>query len=144
MSPAGNLETQAEDLSESEVDQRNGPLNDRTALGTRSAQTQVAATATYASRASAIEQVMRATAGEKPAVKRAALAALLDQVPPPTTWGTNIVWIVFVGGLVLILALAVLGLTHVLGTGVTDDKLVTIFTTVLAGLLGLFAQKPGT
>ena len=51
-------------------------------------------------------------------------------------------WIILVSGLVLLLLLALLGLTHVIGSGVSDDKVVTLFTTVLAGLLGLFVKSP--
>jgi hypothetical protein len=91
-----------------------------------------------AERAASVEQVMTATANETPAVKEAALQVL----PPPSPSATDVVWIVLVSGLVVILILALLGLTHVIGTSVSDDKLVTIFTTVLAGLLGMFVKSP--
>ena len=45
-------------------------------------------------------------------------------------------------GLVLVLIIALLALAHVIGSKVSDDKVVTVFTTVLAGLLGLFVKSP--
>jgi hypothetical protein len=38
--------------------------------------------------------------------------------------------------------LAVLSLAHVIGSGVEDDKMLTVLTTALAGLLGLFVSPP--
>ncbi len=96
-------------------------------------------TETTVSRAEGVQQVLQAAADESPAVKQAALSAL---VPAPGKTAADIVWIVLVSGLIVILVLAVLALTHVLGHTVSDDKIVTIFTTVLAGLLGLFAKSP--
>jgi hypothetical protein len=46
-------------------------------------------------------------------------------------------------GLVVILILSILGLIHVFGHSISDDKLITVFTTTLAGLLGLFIKAPG-
>lgn len=99
------------------------------------------ATETTTDRAHSVQQVLEATTGESSAVKQAALSAL---VPPPGRTAADIVWIVLVCGLVVLLVLAILGLTHVLGHTVNEDKIVTIFTTVLAGLLGLFAKSPGS
>ena len=96
-------------------------------------------TETSAERADSVQRVLSATASETPEVKRAALSVL---VPAPGKTAADIVWIVLVAGLIVILVLAILGLTHVLGHTVSDDKIVTIFTTVLAGLLGLFAKSP--
>ena len=97
---------------------------------------------TSAQRAASVKQVVEATAGENSEVKQAALSALTAPIPAPTHSAADIVWVVLVTGLVVLLVLAILGLTHVLGHEVADDKIVTIFTTVLAGLLGLFVKSP--
>jgi hypothetical protein len=97
---------------------------------------------TSAQRAASVTQVVEATASENSDVKQAALNALTAPIPGPTRTAADIVWIVLVSGLVVLLVLATLGLTHVLGSDVADDKVVTIFTTVLAGLLGLFVKNP--
>jgi uncharacterized integral membrane protein len=97
---------------------------------------------TSAQRAASVQQVMQATTNEVPEVKQTALNALGVPIPGPTRSAADIVWVILVTGLVILLVLAVLGLTHVLGHSVADDKIVTIFTTVLAGLLGLFVKSP--
>jgi hypothetical protein len=94
---------------------------------------------TTADRAESVQLVLNAAANESTSVKEAALSAL---VPVPGRTAADVVWVMLVGGLIVILVLAILGLTHVLGHTVSDDKLVTVFTTVLAGLLGLFARAP--
>jgi hypothetical protein len=98
---------------------------------------------TSAQRAASIQQVMQVTGDQTPEVKKAALEAL-GPVPNPSHSAADILWIILVSGLVVILVLTILGLTHVIGNNVTDDKIVTIFTTVLAGLLGLFVKSPTT
>jgi len=50
--------------------------------------------------------------------------------------------VILITGLIVILILSGLALIHVIGTGITEDKIVTVFSTVLAGLLGLFAKSP--
>jgi uncharacterized circularly permuted ATP-grasp superfamily protein len=52
------------------------------------------------------------------------------------------VWVILVSGLVAAVLLAVLSLAHVIGSGVEDDKMLTVLTTALAGLLGLFVSPP--
>jgi uncharacterized integral membrane protein len=96
---------------------------------------------TMAQRAASVQQVVQETAGDPPDVKKAALEAI---VLPPTRGAADLVWVILVVGLVAVLILAVLGLTHVIGTRVADDKVITIFTSALAGLLGLFVKSPVT
>jgi hypothetical protein len=97
---------------------------------------------TSADRAASVQQLMQAMAGEEPGVKEAALKAMAAPIPAPGRETTDIVWLILVSGLVVLLVLALLGLTHVIGDKVDDDKVVTILTTVLAGLLGLFVKSP--
>jgi uncharacterized integral membrane protein len=93
-------------------------------------------------RAASITSVLQKSANETDDVKVAALQQLSPPIPPPTSSAANIVWTILVSGLVAVLVLSVLALAHVIGHGVADDKLITIFTTSLAGLLGLFVAKP--
>jgi hypothetical protein len=93
-------------------------------------------------RAASIERVIRTVSTESDDVKKEALVQLSPPVPSPTRRAADVIWVILVSGLVVILVLAILGLTHVIGHGVTDDKVITIFTTSLAGLLGLFIQGP--
>jgi hypothetical protein len=96
-----------------------------------------------AHRALAIRTVLDAAENRPDAVQTAAVAAL---GPPPIQGAPPLAqvisWPILVGGLVALLLLAVLGLAHVIGSGVDDDKMITIITTVFAGLLGLFAPSP--
>jgi hypothetical protein len=89
-----------------------------------------------------VQQVLAATKGESDNVKQAALTAVGAQIPPPTWQAANILWVILVTGLAIVLVLSALALMHVIGTGITEDKIVTVFSTVLAGLLGLFAKSP--
>jgi hypothetical protein len=100
-------------------------------------------TETTSDRAAAVQQVLTATAGESTDVRTEAIKVLQPPIPAPTRTAADTVWIILVIGLVVLLVLSVLGLMHVYGHSIADDKLVTIFTTTLAGLLGLFAKGPG-
>lgn len=97
---------------------------------------------TSAQRAESVQQVLQASANETPEVKAAALTALGAPIPPPSRSAADVVWIILVVGLVTLLVLAVLGLTHVYGKHVSSDQMITVFTTSLAGLLGLFVKTP--
>lgn len=87
-------------------------------------------------RGEAVNSVLGSDQSE--ALKSQALAALGQ----PTPQGTNVVWYIIVGGLVLVLVIAALALTHWFGDKASDDKMVTIITTIVAGLLGLVAPSP--
>jgi len=97
---------------------------------------------TSAQRAASVQQVLQASADETPEVKKAALTALGAPIPPPSRSAADIVWIILVAGLVTVLLLALLGLAHVYGRHVSSDQMITVFTTSLAGLLGLFVKAP--
>lgn len=112
-----------------------------TGLVTSGAQQSNGSVESSADRAASVQQVVAATSGESADVKQKALEAAF---PAPTRSAADIAWVILVCGLVVLLVLAALAITHVIGTGVSDDKVVTIFTTVLAGLLGLFTRPPGS
>lgn len=92
-----------------------------------------------ADKAASVQRVLQMTQNESADVKANALAAIM---PPPSRDAADVVWGILVSGLVVLLVLSILGLTHVLGHKINDDKVVTVFTTSLAGLLGLFIKSP--
>ena len=96
---------------------------------------------TMAERANHLQQVLQPVAGDPPEVKRAVVEAV---VPPPRATASDIIWVILVIGLVGLLVLAILGLTHLIGSHVSDDKVITVFSSALAGLLGLFVKSPVT
>jgi hypothetical protein len=94
---------------------------------------------TSAQRAASVAQVTDAVANDPPEVKKAALQAL---IPAPRAGAADLAWVILVVGLVGVLVLSILGLTHVIGKHVTDDTIITVFSSTLAGLLGLFVKSP--
>src|SRR5689334_16537513 len=98
-------------------------------------------TETTTDRAASVQKVLQLTQNESDPVKQSALQAI---VPPPTRSTADIVWTILVSGLVAVLVLTILGLMHVVGHSIADDKIITVFTTTLAGLLGLFIKTPGS
>ncbi len=72
-----------------------------------------------------------------------AQAAALESLGPPDQRTTNALWFIVVTGLVLVALAAVAGLIAWTGNGAAQtDKLVTVITTALAGLVGLFVPSP--
>jgi hypothetical protein len=94
---------------------------------------------TSAQRAASLVQVSEAVANDPPEVKKTAFQAL---IPQPRPAAADLAWVILVVGLVGVLVLTILGLTHVIGKHVTDDTIITVFSSTLAGLLGLFVKSP--
>lgn len=97
---------------------------------------------TAAERAAAVQTVVSAVGDKTPEVQQAALEAM---VPKPSRHAADVMWVCLVAALAIILIIAVTGLID-LGDGkhmgAETDKIVTVITTVLAGLLGLFIRSP--
>jgi hypothetical protein len=96
---------------------------------------------TATQKAAAIATTMDATRDKTEAVQIAAVKA----VGAPGRGATDFIWIVVVLGLVGVLFYALWGITDLLTNDQTTkspDKLITIFTTALAALIGLFAPSP--
>ncbi len=89
--------------------------------------------------AEAVERLpQEATTSEK-------AAAIQGAMPPPTGEALNNIWYIVICGLMAILILAALTLFNIVGDDkVSDDKIITIFTTVFAGIIGLFVPSPAT
>jgi uncharacterized membrane protein YbhN (UPF0104 family) len=87
---------------------------------------------------------LTATQGESDAIKMAAITTATRTIPRPGAGTANLLWIILVcvlGGVVLASALA--GVIYVLENKVAPpDILVTIFTTSISGLIGLFVRPP--
>ena len=93
-----------------------------------------------------IRGAIEATQGQpEPIVAAAVQGAANAPVPPPPPPALNFIWRTLVVGLVLILVIALLGIIWVVQDANVDtspDVLITVFTTSLAGLLGLFVKSP--
>ena len=92
-------------------------------------------------RAAAVATAIEATTDKSDAVQIAAVQA----VGAPGRGATDFIWIVVVLGLVGALFYALWGITDLITNEhatKSPDKLLTIFTTVLAALIGLFAPSP--
>lgn len=90
----------------------------------------------------AVNDALTATEGQSEEVKAAAVAAAIP-APPPNIAGR--LWLLLVGGLIVVLVGALVGvLIAVLdgNKGTSPDVIVTLFTGVLTGLIGLFVRSP--
>lgn len=91
-------------------------------------------------RARAINDLLEKNQGESKEVKEAAIRAVIGS---PSQAATDEIWRLLVFGLLLVLVVALGGLLVILvGKGSAHDAALTVFTTTLAGLLGLFAPSP--
>jgi hypothetical protein len=98
----------------------------------------------------AVAAALTATANESDAVKAAAAggaaAATSGAIAAPSSTTTNVLWTI----LVSVLSLVVLGSAISIIIYVVENKasppdiLITIFTTTLSGLIGLFVKPPAS
>jgi hypothetical protein len=68
-----------------------------------------------------------------------------DLVPDPSQKTANLLWKVLTIGLLVLLGMALIGLIYMVGDGsdkTSPDMVLTAFTALLAGLLGLFVKSP--
>jgi di/tricarboxylate transporter len=92
-----------------------------------------------------VQAVLEATKNEEPEI-RAAAAGGAASIPAPAGAAVSWLWKALVLGLVAILVIAVAGVIWTVVDGnadTTPDVLVTIFTSALTGLIGLFVRSPG-
>ena len=93
-------------------------------------------------RAEAVQAVAEATSGSSAEVQRIAMQAV---VPPPTQADADRLWFVLVVGLLMLAAISLAGLVFLLADGkegTEHDAALTAFSSLITGLLGLFAPKP--
>jgi hypothetical protein len=86
-----------------------------------------------------VREVATAVSDLEPAVQQAAIQAV---IPPPTGEAVNKLWMTLVQGLLLLLVIALLGLLYLLIDDKSSDVALTVFTSLLTGLIGLFAPSP--
>jgi hypothetical protein len=91
-----------------------------------------------------VEAALAATEGEPTEVQAAAVTGAAS-VPAPDAVSAGWLWRVLVLGLVGILGLSLLGIVWTVvdgNNGTSPDVIVTIFSSTLAGLIGLFVKAP--
>jgi|GEM_PF-6314754 len=91
--------------------------------------------------ADAIDSTVKSVKDRAPAVQRAALAAVggLDR---PGAATTDDLWRYLVIGLLTLLLIALIGLIGLLAFGRTVEVVLTAFTALLTGTVGLFVPSP--
>ncbi len=95
---------------------------------------------TAAQRAEAVTTVTQAAHGLDPAAQLAAVTAV---IVPPDAKTTNTLWIILISGLVGLLVIALGGLIYLIADDIDgSDVVLTVFSSVLTGLIGLFSTSP--
>jgi cation transporter-like permease len=93
-----------------------------------------------------VQTAVSGVAGESDVVKAAVgSAAVAAAVPAPPESSVSLLWTILVAGLVVAVLGSLVGVIVVVADGkdTTDPNvIVTIFTTTLAGLIGLFVKSP--
>jgi hypothetical protein len=90
----------------------------------------------------AVAQALEATAGQPVEVQAAAVAAAM---PAPPSNEVGWLWKALIAGLIAVLVLALGGVLVAVLDGkdsTSPDVIVTLFTAVLTGLIGLFVKSP--
>jgi hypothetical protein len=91
------------------------------------------------------EEALAATANQPVEVKAAAVGAAIAAISSPPPPVVAFIWKMLVGGLILALLAALAGIIFVVVDGsesTSPDVIVTVFTSVLTGLIGLFVRSP--
>lgn len=95
-----------------------------------------------------IQAAVQAVEGQATEVKAAVgAAAATAAIPPPTPAEAGGLWRLLVGGLVIILIGALVGIILTVTDGknsTSPDVIVTVFASVLTGLIGLFVKSPSS
>lgn len=89
-----------------------------------------------------IREALEQTQGEDNARRAEVIAEAMLAEPGPET--TDWLWRILVGGLLLLMFLALAGIIALDAAGKGIQVLVTIFAALLGGLLGLFVPGPGS
>lgn len=95
----------------------------------------------------AVSSAMAGASDESDPVKAAVgAAAAMAAVPPPSTpTAISRLWTILVSGLVFALLVALGGVLYTVADGkdtTSPDVMVTVFTALLTGLIGLFVKSP--
>jgi hypothetical protein len=95
---------------------------------------------TQEERNAALKRAIEDNAGQGATAQFQAVQQYLLSQPTQAT--TNALWHMLVRGLLILLGVDLLGILVMLGLGKFSDVLLTIFTTTLAGLMGVFVPSP--
>jgi len=90
-------------------------------------------------RADALTRALEATKDKGEKLQQEAVLYLMA---PPTQTTVDKLWVWLVRGLIAILVADLAGLVGIMALGKSPAVLLTIFTTTLAGLIGIFVPKP--
>jgi hypothetical protein len=93
-------------------------------------------------RVKAIQEVSGNIENLSPEGQRAAIESV---VPRPGQKTADTIWLILVSGFVFLILVSLVGLLYMIGDGndnTSPDLVVTAFTTLTAGLLGLFVKGP--
>ena len=91
--------------------------------------------------ATSVERAARAVQALPISAQVEAMAAIAA-IPSPDAATTNRLWRDIVIGLLVLLGVSLIGLITMIGLNRMPDMLVTAFTAILTGTLGLFAPSP--
>jgi hypothetical protein len=92
-----------------------------------------------AQRADAVKTASEATRGLDAAAQ---VAAVEGVVPPPDATTAGVIWRMAVGGILVLLAIALLGMLYLLADDKKPDLALTAFSALLTGFLAWFAPSP--
>lgn len=96
----------------------------------------------HTNRATAIKDALGAATNPDQTLQEEIVRGVVGQPDQKTR---SVLWIILIGGLLALLGYALWGIIDLLTDGdpkTSPDKLITIFTAVLTGLIGLFAPSP--
>jgi hypothetical protein len=91
-------------------------------------------------RRAALEAALAKTQGQSAGEQARAVEALMVEPSQPTA---DDLWEWLVKGLIVALVIALVGLIVLIAIGKSSDALLTAFTALLSGLIGLFVKTPG-
>lgn len=94
---------------------------------------------TAAQRADAVKTATEAIQGMDAAAQ---VAAVEGVVPPPDAATAGVIWRMAVGGILVLLAIALLGMLFLLADDKEPDLALTAFSALLTGFLAWFAPSP--
>jgi len=101
--------------------------------------------ATQAEVEQATASAVAATRNMSPEVQAAAVSAAIGAIPPPSGKDAIWLWKALVSGLIVLLVIAMVGVIYTVvdaNNATSPDVIVTLFTAVLTGLIGLFVRSP--
>lgn len=89
----------------------------------------------------AVNQVAPQIQNLEPAAQ---VVAMTGVIKAPDEGTTSTLWLILIGGLVGVMVISLGGLIYLIAEKIDgSDVILTVFTSVLTGLIGLFSPRPG-